>query len=90
MSGTRWSKRASAAFALAAALGAAIVVPAHAADENPTRESPAPPGMTRMHELMVDGNPGMARMHELMMDGNPGMARMHELMIRQGTSHDGR
>lgn len=39
-----------------------------------------PPGMARMHELMVTGNPGMHRMHELSLEGNPGMQRMHELM----------
>lgn len=39
-----------------------------------------PPGMARMHELMVTGNPGMQRMHELSLEGNPGMQRMHELM----------
>ncbi len=39
-----------------------------------------PPGMERMHELMVTGNPGMQRMHELSLEGNPGMQRMHELM----------
>lgn len=41
---------------------------------------PPPPGMERMHELMVTGNPGMQRMHELSLEGNPGMQRMHELM----------
>jgi len=39
-----------------------------------------PPGMARMHELMVTGNPGMQRMHDLSLEGNPGMQRMHELM----------
>ena len=39
-----------------------------------------PPGMARMHELMVTGKPGMQRMHELSQEGNPGMQRMHELM----------
>ncbi len=49
------------------------VVTAHAQDPD---RAPAPvPGMTRMHELMSEGNPGMARMHELMSEGNPGMAR---------------
>ena len=62
---------------------AAIVTPAVAGNPDPT-----PPGMTRMHELMIQGNPGMARMHELMEAGNPGMERMHELMMRGTQSPD--
>ncbi len=61
----------------------AIGSPAFAGESHRAGSCP-PPGMERMHELMMQGNPGMERMHKLMQDGNPGMARMHELMMRGG------
>ena len=59
---------------IATGLGATTALPAHAGPAAHD-ESSAPHGMTRMHELM--------------MDGNPGMARMHERMRARGSDHDG-
>ena len=69
---------------------AALTATALFAATGPASADPRPshsPGMTRMHELMRDGNPGMARMHELMRDGNPGMMRMHERMMTGSGMH---
>lgn len=50
-----------------ASLGSAVALPAYAASDDSTHESPTPQNMARMHQLMMDGNPGMPRMHEQMM-----------------------
>ena len=55
--------------ALAAALGS-LAIPAQGAEGHPAGPPLMPPGMTRMHQAMADGNPGMVRMHELMMQSD--------------------
>jgi hypothetical protein len=72
--------RRAALIAATAALGSVAVAAPAIAEEGGSPKRVRPPGMERMHELMMQGNPGMERMHELMIQGNPGMRRMHEPM----------
>lgn len=81
---TRAVRAAAAAFGVVAltTFGYATLAGADPVDNRRVEASPGipPPGMERMHELMVTGNPGMQRMHELSLEANPGMQRMHALM----------
>ena len=81
---TRAVRAAAAAVGVVAltTFGYATLAGADPVDDRRVEASPQsrPPGMERMHALMVTGNPGMQRMHELRLEGNPGMQRMHELM----------
>lgn len=81
---------------IATGVGSAVAIPAYAGGNAPGSASSGrqmheqtPRNMTRMHELMTEGNPGMARMHELMMEENPGMARMHQPTMEPRSTHDG-
>ncbi len=78
------ARRAAAAFGVVAltTVGYATLAGAEPVDNRRLEAAPQtpPPGMARMHELMVTANPGMQRMHDLSLEGNPGMQRMHELM----------
>ncbi len=60
------------ALATFAAAAAASMLGAFAAtataQQHPEPPASAVPGMSRMHELMIQQNPGMARMHELMLE----------------------
>ena len=77
-------RAAAAAFGVVAltTFGYAALAGADPVEDRRVEAAPgtAPPGMERMHELMVTGNPGMQRMHELSLEGNPRMQRMHALM----------
>ncbi|MGH2598944.1 MAG: hypothetical protein ACRDJ9_06110 [Dehalococcoidia bacterium] len=66
----RFGRRATLVGAAAAVATVAVGVPALAADPQ-APERTRPPGMERMHELMLQGNPGMERMHEMMTSGAP-------------------
>lgn len=81
---------------IATGMGTAVAIPAYAGNDDQGSESSrrqmheqTPQNMTRMHELMSEGNPGMARMHELMMEENPGMERMHQRMMEPGSTQGG-
>lgn len=84
MSAWTRARRAAAGFGVVAltTFGYTTLAGADPVDNRRVEAAPQtpPPGMARMHELMVNGNPGMQRMHELSLEGNPGMQRMHELM----------
>ena len=72
---TRAVRAAAAAVGVVAlaTFGYATLAGADPVEDRRVEASPGtpPPGMERMHELMVTGNPGMQRMHELSLRGQP-------------------